>query len=369
MTPDELREAIPATDDVAYFNTGASGPSPRPVVEAVCEFARYHAFDAPGGEGMYEAGWRAEREAREAVARLLGATVDEVVMTQSTTAGINLVAASLTWRPGDVVVRTDAEHPSGALPWARLADVRDVEVRVVEGDDGEFEPADFAAAVEGARLVCLSAVTWSYGTSLPVAEVVELAHEAGALVLVDAVQAPGQLPVDVGTWGADFVAGAGHKWLLGPWGAGFLYLRDEARRALEPTRIGGHGVEDPFASHPRYADSAEAFQLTTAQASVYAGLSAAVDVVLDVGLDAISSRIAELTDRLKDGLPDDRLLGPRPYETGLVSFAVDDPEGFVEACAADGVVLRDVPPLGCVRASVHAFNDESEVDRLLAHVN
>lgn len=365
MTPEDLRAAIPATEAVTYFNTGASGPSPRPVVDAMADFAAYHAYESPGEEGMYAAGWEAETGAREAVGRLLGASPDHITLTQSTTAGINLVATSLDWQPGDVVVTTDAEHPSGRLPWARLADVRDVEVRVVEGDAGWFEPADFAAAVQGARLVCLSAVTWNYGTQLPVADVVKLAHDAGARVIVDAVQAPGQLPVDVDHWGADFVAGAGHKWLLGPWGAGFLYLRDEARRELNPLRIGGRGVDDPTAAHPAFKDSARMFDLTTSQAVVYRGLEAAIDTVLDVGLDAIQRRIRELTSRLQGGIPDDRLLSPPTAESGLVSFQVDDPEAFVERCADDDVIVRSIPAPECVRASVHAFNDESDVDRLL----
>ncbi|MDZ7701734.1 MAG: aminotransferase class V-fold PLP-dependent enzyme [Halobacteriales archaeon] len=368
MDPEALRAAMPVTDDVAYFNTGASGPSPRPVVDAIADFAAYHAYDSPGGEGMYDAGWGAEADAREAVARLLGADSDDIALTQSTTAGINLVATGLDWQPGDVVVSTDAEHPSGRLPWARLADVRGVEHRVVTREDGRYSLEAFAEAIEGARLICLSAVTWNRGTRLPVEAVTELAHEAGATVLVDAVQAPGQLPVDVEAWGADFVAGAGHKWLLGPWGAGFLYLSEAGRRALDPLRIGPKGVQDPAAEHPEYHESARMFDLTTGQAAVYAGLEAAIDLHLDLGVDAVQDRIEHLTDRLKAGIPDDRLLSPREYETGLVSFRVDDPEAFEAACEDAGIVLRTIPDPECVRASVHAFNDESDVDRLLAQL-
>ncbi len=368
MDPAALRAAMPVTDEVAYFNTGASGPSPRPVVEAIADFAAYHAYDSPAREGMYEAGWTAEADAREAVGRLLGTDAERIALTQSTTAAINLVATNVDWQPGDVVVSTEAEHPSGRLPWARLADVRGIEHRRIEGDAGQYDAESFGEAIEDARLVCLSAVTWNRGTRIPVGEVVERAHEAGAAVLVDAVQAPGQLPVDVEAWGADFVAGAGHKWLLGPWGAGFLYVSERGRRELDPLRVGPKGVEDPAAAEPEYDEGARMFDLTTGQAAVYAGLEAAIDLHLDIGTEAIQSRIEALTDRLKAGIPDDRLVSPREYETGLVSFRVDDPEAFVEACEADGVVLRTIPDPECVRASVHAFNDESEVDRLLAHV-
>jgi selenocysteine lyase/cysteine desulfurase len=142
--------------------------------------------------------------------------------------GINRIACALPWEPGDAVVRTDLEHPAGILPWQRLARQRDVEVRVVGSEAGRLDLDAYREAVDGAALVCLSALTWNYGTHLPVAELVDVAHDAGALVLVDAVQVPGQAPMDVGEWGADAVAAAGHKWLLGLWGAGFLYVEESA---------------------------------------------------------------------------------------------------------------------------------------------
>jgi selenocysteine lyase/cysteine desulfurase len=114
------------------------------------------------------------------------------------------------------VVRTDLEHPAGVLPWTLAHQRHGVERRVLETDQGHLDTDDVKDAVEGARLVCLSSISWNYGTRLPVAEVVEIAHDAGAEVLVDAVQSVGQVDVDVEAWGADYVAAVSHKWLLGP---------------------------------------------------------------------------------------------------------------------------------------------------------
>jgi len=364
MDPEALRREIPVTDEVAYFNTGASGPSTRRAVEAVSTFQSYHEFEAPAGEGFYEAGFGAYEEAREAVAGLLGADPAEVTLTESTTHGINLIAASIDWEEGDTVVRTDVEHPSGRLPWERLRDTHGIGVEVVASDAGRFDPDDFAAAMDDARLVCLSALSWNYGTRLPVREVAEIAAETGTFVLVDAVQAPGQYPVDVGEWGADFVVGSGHKWLLGPWGTGFLWLDDDARRRLRPTWIGPRGVEDMEADGYEYADAASMFELTTTPVAVYRGLEAAIDIIDSVGIGRIRDRIERLTDRLKAGIDDDRLLSPRAYESGLVSIAAADPEMAVEHLREAGIVVRSIPEPACVRASVHAFNTAAEVDRL-----
>jgi selenocysteine lyase/cysteine desulfurase len=297
---------------------------------------------------------------------LLGTDAERVALTQSTTDGINRIATAVDWSPGDTVVTTDVEHHSGRLPWRRLADTRGVSVEVVPTDDrGRLDLDAMAAAVEDATLVSLSAVDWGYGRQLPVEEVVEMAHDAGARVLVDAVQAVGQQPVDVTDWGADFVAAAGHKWLLGPWGAGFLYVRDGAESWLRPDRIGYRGVEEPTDDDYTYLPGARRLEVATVNPSPYAGLRVAIDDVERVGLPTITSRVERLTDRLKAGLDPAALLSPREYHTGLVSFSVPNPDDVVERLDAAGLKLRTIPSLPAVRASVHAFNTAGDVDRLL----
>ncbi|MBX0322876.1 aminotransferase class V-fold PLP-dependent enzyme [Halomicroarcula sp. F13] len=364
MDPAELRAAIPALDRCTYFNTGASGPSPRPVVDAATDFLERHAFEAPAGEGPYAVAWDAIAAAREVAADHIGARPDDVAFTRSTADGVNLVASAIDWQPGDVVVRTDLEHPAGTLPWDRLADTHDVEVRVLETERGRLDLDAVRDAVADARLVVLSSLTWTHGTRLPVGEVVDIAHDAGAQVLVDAVQSVGQHPVDVTEWGADFVTAAGHKWLLGIWGAGVLYVDPGAHDRLRQTRIGYRSVEEMNADEYAYHTGARRFEVGTTSPAPYVALAAAIETMESVGLDTVETRVERLTDRLKDGL-DDRLLSPERYESGLVTFAVEDPEATVERLAADGIVVRSLPHPEAVRASVHAFNDEGDVDRLL----
>lgn len=367
MDLDALRDDIPVLDDVAYLNTGASSPAPRSVVDATTDWIEYHNFEAPTDDGIYPHAWDSYEAARETIAPFLGVSPETIALTGSTVHGINLIVSSIEWQPGDVVVRTDLEHPAGVLPFERMADLHDIEVRTLETTDGRIDLDELRTAVEDARLLTMSSVTWSHGTRLPVEEAVDFAHDAGARVLIDAVQSPGQRSVDFESWGADFVAGSGHKWLLGPWGAGFLYVAPEAIDALTPHQIGYRSVEDAGASPYEYKPGTPRFELGTASPAPHVGLAAAIDLLDSIGMETVQTRIERLTDRLKHGL-DDRLLSPHKYESGLVTFDAEDPEATVERLADAGVVVRSLPFPDAVRASVHGFNTAEDVDRLLEEI-
>lgn len=365
MDPETLRADIPALSDCTYLNTGASGPSPTRIVDAVTDFQRRHKFDAPCGDGMYEVAMDEQQRVREAIAGFVGADPEEIALTRNTVEGINHVATSIDWEEGDVVVRTDLEHPAGVLPWERMADKHGIEVRELETTAGRLSLDALKDAVADARLLCLSSLSWNYGTRLPIEEVVEIAHDAGTRVLVDAVQSPGQIPLDFHEWGADFVAASGHKWLLGAWGSGFLYVDSDALDALKPDRIGYFSVDwDAEGEGYTYAPDASRFELGTTAIGPYVGLAESVALFDDLGFNTVESRIERLTDRLKDGLGD-RLLSPREYESGLVSFEAANPEETADRLAADGVQIRSIPEPHACRVSVHVFNTAEDVDRLL----
>ena len=367
MTPLELRETVPALESAAYLNWGAGGPSPRRVVDAAESALEHHEYEAPIGDGQYLAAFEVYDEARASVADLLGAGVDEIALTESTTDGINRVAGTIDLEAGDVVVRTDLEHSAGILPWQRLADERGIEIRTLETEGGRLDLETVKAAAGEATLFCVSSLTWTHGTRLPISDIVDVAHDAGALVLVDAVQAPGQLPVDVGQWGADFVVAAGHKWLCGPFGSGFLYVRGELmrERSLVPPAIGYRSVVDENAADYRYEPGAKRFEVATSSPAPHAGLTAAIDCLEEIGIETIRDRIETLTDRLKDGLSDEQLVSPRAFESGLVTIGVDEPEPAVERLSERGIVVRSLPGPDAIRASVHAFNSREDVDALL----
>ncbi|GAB7093260.1 cysteine desulfurase [Halolamina litorea] len=364
MTPEELRADIPVCESGTYLNTGASGPASQSVVDAVGEFVAYHETEAPVNEGAYPAAFDALDGARETVAGFLNADTEEIALTESTADGIARVAAAIDWEDGDTVVRTDLEHSAGVLPWWNLRE-RGVDVDVLPTEHGRVDTAALRAAVADARLLCLSSITWNYGTRFPIAEIVDIAHENDCLVLVDAVQTFGQQPLDVRAWGADFVVGAAHKWLLGPWGAGMLYVDRAVAEGLRPAQVGYRSVESPTDDEPAFKAGAMRFEVGTTSPAPYVGAETAIGIVESVGFDTIQARIERLTNRLKDGLGD-RLLSPEAYESGLVTFAADEPEATVERLADEDVFVRTLPDPDAVRASVHAFNTEADVDTLLS---
>jgi selenocysteine lyase/cysteine desulfurase len=356
MEPEELRASMPdPVRDAAYLNTGASGPSPRPVRDAMDGALDDHA--EAHLEEPYTHESSVATETREAVASLVGASPDRVALTSNTTDGINVVADCFDWSADDTVVTTALEHPAGTLPWQRLAEVRGVGVRTVpgSGDDGIDRDA-YKDAVRGATLVCISSVSW-YGVSLPVAELVDIAHDAGADVVVDAAQSVGAENICVGDWGAEYVAAPAHKWLLGPWGSGFLYVAPEAQCDGQE-RVGYKSAVSPDDS-PELREDARRFEVSTSSPALLAGTRAAVETLRSVGVGTVEDRISRLTDRLEERL------GDRHVSTGggLVRFADPEPDGTVARLKDDGVVVRSLPN-GDLRASVHVFNTAEDVDRL-----
>jgi len=360
MKPEELRDDIPLLSDggYAYLNTGASGPSPLSVRAAMDEaheaHAEAHADDAYAHESDVA------EETRAAVASLLNAPPERVALTSNTTDGINVAADCFDWRTDDAIVTTQLEHPAGVLPWERVAEVHGADVRVVptEKDGTELDRDAYADAVEEATLVCLSSVSW-YGLRLPVGELVEVAHEAGASVVVDAAQSVGAEPVDVNDWDADYVAGTAHKWLLGPWGAGFLYVADDAPLEAQ-TRVGDKSAVEPNDSAALRED-ARRFEVSTSSPALLAGTRAAAETLRRVGLSTVEERVSRLVSRLEEGLGDRRL----STGGGLVRFSDTSPDDTVERLKAEGVVVRSLPN-GDLRASIHVFNTEDDIERLLA---
>jgi len=365
-SPTELRETIPALEEQTYFNWGASGPSPRYVVDAAANAQEYHEFDAPGDEGMYPVASEMIEATRRDVADLIGASDESIALTNSTTDGINRVGTALDWETGDVIVTTDLEHAAGRLPWTRLERSHGVEVRVIETTGGQIDLDALATKTRGADLLCVSAVDWLYGRVQPVADIVEIAHENGALALVDAVQAPGQTPVDVGSWKADFVAGAGHKWLLGLWGAGFLYIDEAALETTEPIHVGYRSVRTADGGEYELHDDARRFEIGTTSPTPYVGLQAAIHLRKEVGETAIQDRFAHLRAHFVDQIPVDRLLSSPEEPTGLVTIRVANPESVVKALASESISVRSLPLPEAVRVSIHAVNTEAEIDDLVS---
>ena len=369
-----VREAYPILREMAYFNTGTYGIMAEPVLDRYLEsIARFER------RGMAAGGFREDIErARARIAAAFNASAPEVTLTGNATDGIAFLSAALELSEGDEVIISDQEHPAMSFPWQYTAERRRLCLRRyrVSGDPGESLASLRGLITPATRLVGTSHVTSPYGVRLPVEEICALAHAHGALALVDGAQSLGAMAVDVQRIGCDFFTGNGHKWLGGPKGTGFLYARRELIERLHPAHVGAGSLER-FAEDGLvlWADGRR-FEYGTRGFAAPAGLNLALDWLDELGWEAVSGRIEELTTYLKEQLselPGVKLVTPLEWDrsAGLVTFQVPgrDERALQDQLVGSGLYPR---PLGVgsekIRVSCALFNDEDEIDRLVACV-
>ncbi len=379
MNLTDIRAAIPALADSIYLNTGTFGPLPTPVADeirrAYGEIERHGTFSP----GVF---WQMELEGFETVrgqaAALLRADPAEIALTRNVTDGINIVLHGLDWRPGDQVIVTDHEHPSGAVPWLALAERAGVELRWLELVDDADEIVGRFERLLGSRvrLAQLSHVSCLTGLRLPVERLCRLARQAGVLTLVDGAHAEGQFAVDVHALDCDFYAACGHKWLLGPQGVGMLYVRREHIERLRPIWLGWDVGQtfDRAARSYRLQNTAARFEQSTRAWPLYLAFGKAIEFVEQVGLGAIEARVQRLRRDFVDQLraaPGTTVLSPLEpaLGTGLVTVRV---AGW--PCEAlqqrlweqQRIITNVIREFDALRFSLAFFTSEDEVERALA---
>ncbi len=366
----EFRARMPVTERFAYFDHAAVAPLPEPVVEAVSSWAR-----SMSEHGTADwATWRKTVEtARKLAAELLGASREEIALIHSTTEGINLVAEGVPWRPGDNVVTLASEFPSNLYPWMNLKD-RGVEVRLVPAKNERADLNRIAAACdEKTRIISVSWVGYATGWRNDLAALAELAHRAGAKLFVDAIQGLGVFPLDVQDIPVDFLAADGHKWMLGPEGAGIFYCRRELLDWLRPLGVGWNSVEQAgdFADTSlRLKHTAARYEGGTYNMVGIAGLAAALEFLAEFGNLAIAARILEVTDALiaelqQIGAAIASDLEPE-HRSGILAFTLPDtdPQIIKRKLLEQGVVVN--ARQGRVRLSPHAYNNAEDIQKLIA---
>lgn len=374
----DIRAAIPALAQSIYLNTGTFGPLPTVVADEIRrvygEIERQGTF-APG------VFWQMELEGFEAVRRqvaaLLHADPAEIALTRNVTDGINIVLHGLDWQPGDQVILTDHEHPSGAVPWLALTERAGVELRWLElVDDADEIVARFQRLLTPkTRLAQLSHVSCLTGLRLPIQRLGRLAAEAGVLTLVDGAHAEGQFTVDVQALGCDFYAACGHKWLMGPQGVGMLYVRREHVERLRPIWL-GWDVGQPFdraARSYQLQDSAARFEQSTRAWPLYLAFGKAIEFIEGVGLAAIEARVQTLRRSFIDQLaamPGVSVLSPLEpaLGTGLVTARV---AGWSYDAVQQRlweqrrIITNVIREFDALRFSLAFFTGEDELDTVL----
>jgi selenocysteine lyase/cysteine desulfurase len=351
----DLRDEFPVLRRLAYLNAGTDGPLPAAAVRAAGEELAREVAD---GRTMAHFERRSELngELRAAYATALGCDPREVALTTCTSEGIAQVIGGLDLGPGDEILTSDEEHPGllGALAGAR--DVKGVTVRMAP-------LANIAEAVDPrtTRLVACSHVGWMSGYVAPAA-----LAQLDVPVLLDGAQGVGAIGVDVRALGCDAYAGAGQKWMCGPDGTGMLYVSAHLRARLGIERRGYANLADPNIGLEAdlHAD-ARALDTMSLSAEAVACALAAARVLEGAGRQAVHERARELAARLVALLGErGRAVAPRG-DTTLVSFDSADPEREREHLRQRGVIVRNIPGTPWLRASVGAWNDEDDLDRLM----
>ncbi|HEY4812876.1 MAG TPA: aminotransferase class V-fold PLP-dependent enzyme [Solirubrobacteraceae bacterium] len=349
-----LREEFPVLGAVAYLNAGTDGPLPARAVQASAQELQREL-----GEGRATAHFerRSELDAqlRDAYARTLGAQAADVALTTCTTEGMAQVVGGLDLDHGDEILTSDEEHPGllGALSAARA--LHGVDVR-------EVPLAEIANAVgPRTRLVACSHVGWVSGSLAPA----ELA-QVDVPVLLDGAQGVGAVPVDVHALGCDAYSGAGQKWLCGPDSTGMLWVSPALRERISVSRRGYANLSDPnLGLDAQLHEDARRFDTLSQSAETIACALAAVTVLESAGWAAVHQEARRLAASLTEMLA---AAGREPAPRGpttLVSFHSPDPEGERTLLAERGVIVRNIPDRPLLRASVGAWNDEHDLERLL----
>jgi cysteine desulfurase / selenocysteine lyase len=366
MSSAGFRDLFPVTRNLVYLNHAAVGPLSVRACEAMEAFAR----DQRDHGALHWRDWYAEYDrAREAAARLIGAKPDEIAILKNTSEGLSFVAGGLRWERGDNVVTTALEFPSNWTPWKRL---EGVEVRVA-GTPDSFTPEDIETLIDDrTRLVTISSVAFHNGFVADLEAIGAICARRNVLFCVDAIQSIGMLPIDVRRANVAFLAADGHKWICGAEGAAIFYVAEEHREQLDVLEVGWTNVvrKGSFLDvGTELVDSARRFEAGSLNTSGVYGLRAAIELLLEVGIERIAADAVGVATRLADALEAIGFrIGARPVRSAIVGAIPPDVEKtsipyLHRRLEEAGIVCA--PREGMLRFAPHFYNDDSDVARVV----
>ncbi|CAJ37277.1 cysteine desulfurase [Methanocella arvoryzae] len=379
-----IREDFPVLREVVYLDSAATSQKPVQVAEAVQEyFTRYCGNYGRGAHRLSRRTTEKYEDARETVAGFFGINPRCTVFTRNTTESINMVALGLDWKKGDHVITTVVEHHSNLLPWIRLQE-KGVEVTVVDSDMHGIVTAEAIekAITDKTRLIAVTHVSNFFGAAQDIKAVARIAKKHGIMLLIDAAQSAGEIPLNLDEIGCDFAAMPGHKGLLGPQGTGILYVREPER--LQPVFVGGGTVQKVTTGSFTFDEIPSRFEYGTPNIPGIIGLGRGVEYVKAMGVENIEAhvnRLARECARRLAEIPQVELYGP-DNRVSLTSFNVENinPHDVAmildetkKICVRSGqhcaqTALARLCIAGSVRASFACYSTMEEVDLLARSV-
>ncbi|MFU8858118.1 MAG: aminotransferase class V-fold PLP-dependent enzyme, partial [Deferrisomatales bacterium] len=362
---ENFRRLFPVTEHLCYLNHAGVAPISTRVAEAMGlateECLRWGAF-------RYERLFAGVEAARRSAARLLGAAPGEVAFVKNTSEGISHAALGYPWEAGDAVVVPEGEFPANVYPWLNL-ERRGVRVLRVPAREGRFRVEDFRAALgePRVRVLTVSSVAFETGFRHDLAALGQLCRDRGVFFFVDAIQSLGCLPLEPRALGIHALAADGHKWLLGPEGLGIFYLAREAWDRLTPAEVGWGSVREALEfSRIRFElrPDARKFECGSQETILAHGLGAALDLLLEAGLERIAAAVLQTAEAFAEGLASRGYRVLSSLETGersgIVAFAPrHPPQEVVTGLAASGVFAAARGE--GVRVSPHFYNEAADV--------
>jgi selenocysteine lyase/cysteine desulfurase len=391
MNIHDARQEFPALAQQVFLDSACVSLAPQRAVQKLRAFLDMAALCPSGSSTQHHLDMDAMRSAaRPQIARLINADEQDIALVESTTHGLNLVVNALPLQRGDRVVICDLEFLEVAVPWVQKRDEIGITIDTVPNRDGRILIEDIEAALTPkTRVVTISSVQWSNGFRCDLEALSRLCRERGVFLVVDAVQQIGAIPLDVQKTPIDAIACGGHKWLMAPFGCGFLYLNEHFRAKLKPPLAGYLSVSDPEGGWGRYfetpsivpvrdydfVDGARRFETGgTANYPGAIGLAESVGLINQIGIENVGHHVMSLTTYLIDALHHQqfRVVTPeaREHRSGIVTFTLDRPEdnlALIDFLHSQKVLVsvRYTSHVGGVRVSCHLFNNTNDLDRLV----
>ncbi len=379
----QYRQQFPALANKAYFNFGGQGPMPLSAMDAVTQAQNDIQRLGPFGNEVNSWLMQKTKVTRVAIATELNVPPETITLTEDVTVGCNIAMWGIDWEPGDHILLTDCEHPGIIAIANEIARRFSVEVSncpiMATLNDGDPVSIIAQNLRPRTRMVVLSHVLWNTGQVLPLEKIVEVCKSNNTKLMVDAAQSVGLLPLNLTELGVDFYAFTGHKWLCGPPGVGGLYVRPQSRESLYPTFIGWRSVVvDGQAQPVKWQESGKRYEIATSAYPFYVGLTEAISVHQKWGTpqqryEQICRNSEYLWKKLMT-VSSIKCLLNSPPKSGLISFQIASNQSktsleLVTFLESKKIFTRTILSPDCVRACVHYFTLESEIDQLVEEIS